>query len=131
MLKANDAAWPELFADVQALSSSRYVENPQHYPSFVASNDGSGLEFSALPRGDRLEVLSDADFWTHYEDLGLSDAQEVAIMNNILEGKPQEKWFDGVFDREAESLTFAQILEGIVADHGWHMYRQGRGGREM
>lgn len=129
MLRPNDVAWPELFADIQALSSSRYVENPEPYPSYVPSSDGSGLEFSALPRGDRMEALSDADFWTRYEDLGLSDAQEVAIMNNILEGKSQEKWFDGVFDREAENLTFAQILDGIAADHAEHI--RGRGGREM
>lgn len=133
MLKPNDPAWTDLFADIQAVVSCRYVESMERpsniFPAYMESRDGSGFEFSELQRGDRMELLTDADFWLHYEDLGLSDCQEVAILNNILEGKPPEKWFDGVFDREAETLTLAQILEGVVEDHAEHM--RARRGREM
>jgi hypothetical protein len=135
MLKPDDPAWVELVADIKALASGRYVEDAERpssmFPAYMKSKDGSGCEFSSLHRGARLELLTDADFWLRYEDYGLSHDQQVAIMNNVLQGKPQERWFDGVYDREAETLTLADFLGRLEPDHLEHIQSRGRDGMEM
>ena len=109
MLKPNDPAWPELVAEIKAVVSCRCDD---------------GFAFGSLHRTEQRDFFHVSGFFNRYRDLGLSDNQEVAIINNVLDGKPQEKWFDGVFDREAETLMFTDILKGIVEDHLEHIQGQ-------
>ena len=134
MLKPDDPAWAELVADIQVLVSSRYVENPEQFsslfPAYVKSKGKGGFEFSSLHRGDQRELFKDTGFFDRYADQGITDGQMLVIMGNVLDGKPQEKWLEGIFDPGKTRMpTLAEILEKIQVPEP--SKTQERGGREM
>jgi hypothetical protein len=98
MLKADDSAFKELSECLGSVASSRYVEDPFHRMPGSFLPRETGLRFDELKPGDQLAVLSRYVPWEHYKDQGLSDAQAGVIFDNIRDGKPQEKWLEGVFD---------------------------------
>jgi hypothetical protein len=98
MLKQNDPAFAELRAALKEVSSSRYVEDPFHRMPGSFLREETGVRFDELNPGDQLTVLSRHVPWEHYKDQGLSDAQAGIISSNIRDGKPLERWLEGIFD---------------------------------
>ena len=81
--------------------STQYSEDREDIfsPEYIPSNEEEpGFEFAVLNRQDRQNVLGEAIAWRHYENKGISHAQQRIILANVLDGKPQENWLDGVFD---------------------------------
>ena len=110
MLKPGDPVFDELAADLQSVASSRYVEGLVHHlPDHFRRSD-TGLKFEELKPGDQLELLNVSLAWDHYEDQGVSMAQAGIIFSNVRDGKPQEKWLDGIFD---EAVLERHKLEGF------------------
>ncbi len=89
MLKPDNPAWATLIADIQIVLSSR-------------SDDG--YAFTSWPRPEQWDFFLVSGFSGPYVDQGMSEAQVTAIIRNALEGKPQEKWLNGVFDGHALKL---------------------------
>jgi hypothetical protein len=110
MLKPDDRVFDELAANLQTVASSRYVEDPFHSSHFIKSD--AGLRFEELKPGDQLALLDGSVDWDHYKDQGLSRAQARIIFSNVRDGKPQEKWLDGIFD---EAVLERHKLEGFKA----------------
>src|SRR5438128_12611814 len=101
MLNRDDPAWSDLIAEIKSIVSSRYVEDPEQFssmfPAYMKSSGNDGFEFASLHRGDQRDLFKDAEFFDRYGDQGITDAQMLTIMGNVLDGKPQEKWLEGVF----------------------------------
>jgi hypothetical protein len=87
----------DLIADIQRLLSSRYVEDRSSVFGPYVSND-SGLRFEELSPADQRDVLTNAPVWGWYDDQGMTHSEQVLIVANVLDGKPKERWFEGVFD---------------------------------
>jgi len=113
MLSPDDPAFHELIADIQRIVSSRYVEDPAPLcsPFYMPSDDEPGFEFASLHRGDQLDLIVDTVSWRRYESQGITDAQQMVIVGNVLDGKPQDRWLEGVFDRDVEKTAFGNILQ--------------------
>jgi hypothetical protein len=116
MLKPNDPAFDALLEDLRSVASSRYVEDPSSItgppsgPYFRRSE--TGLRFEELKPDDQLDLLNVSVDWDHYKDQGLSAAQAGIIFSNFRDGKPREKWLDGIFD---EAVVERDKLEGFKA----------------
>ena len=85
-LKPDNPVWVELIADIKAVVSTRYSEDPEAIfsPEYVPSNEEEpGFQFAVLNRKDRQYVLADAISWRHYENQGISDAQQRIILTNV------------------------------------------------
>ncbi|HUY88410.1 MAG TPA: hypothetical protein VMV10_06730 [Pirellulales bacterium] len=112
MLKRNDPAFDELVADLQSVASSQYREDPFHRSPVHFMKSETGLTFEQLNRGDQLYVLDASVSWEHYKNQGLSNAQAGVIFSNVRDGKPQDKWLDGVFD---EAVLERHKVAGLKA----------------
>jgi len=106
MLKPNDPAFDALLEDLRNVASSRYVEDPSSItgpptgPYFRRSE--TGLRFEELKPDDQLDLLNVSVDWDHYKDQGLSAAQAGIIFSNLRDGKPQERWLEGIFDEAVQ-----------------------------
>jgi hypothetical protein len=110
MLKRGDPVFDELAVNLQSVASSRYVEDPYYLWGVHFMRSETGLRFEQLNPADRLTVLEDTLPWDDYRDQGLSSAQAGVIFSNVRDGKPQEKWFDGVFE---EAVLERHKVEGF------------------
>ncbi len=99
MLKPDDPVWAELIADIEAVVSGRYAEDLDVIfgPAYAPSVEEPGFEFGVLNRRDRQNVLADMVDWRHYENRGMSHAQQRIVIANVLDEKPHEQWLEGVF----------------------------------
>lgn len=119
-LKPGDPAWKELTEVIKDIVSERYVENPDAICSpfcMASTGDEPGFEFAALNRQDRLDLLLDIVPWRDYEGLGITHAQWLAVIENVRDGKPQDRWLEGVFEK-AQKPTLQDILDGKVSVEG-------------
>jgi hypothetical protein len=116
MLKADDSAFKELADRLGSVASSRYVEDPFHRMPGSFLPGETGLRFDELKPGDQLAVLSRYVPWEHYKDLGLSDPQAGVIFDNVRDGKPQEKWVEGVFDESVLENRRISSFKAMVED---------------
>ena len=116
MLKADDPAFKELADCLESVASSRYVEDPFHRMPGSFLPRETGLRFDELKPDDQLAVLRRYVPWEHYEDQGLSDAQAGVIFNNVREGKPQERWLEGIFDGAALENHKIANFKAMVED---------------
>lgn len=57
---------------------------------------GPPLPFSALDRRDKADIIDSFISWDHYGEKGLDWRDQSAIENNVIEGKPPQKWLEGV-----------------------------------
>lgn len=105
----------DLKARIQTVLSSRYVED-RSSPFGPFERCASGVRFEQLPPDDQREVLTDAPFWGWYDNEGMTRAEQLRIIDNVLAGKPQEKWLEGVFDAAAlESHVKPKTEDGKIS----------------
>jgi hypothetical protein len=90
----------DLMERIQTVLASRYVED-RSSPFGPFERCASGVPFEHLSPHDQREVLTDAHFWGWYDNEGMTRAEQLLIIDNVLAGKPQEKWLEGVFDAAA------------------------------
>ena len=112
MLKPDDPALKNLEARLQIVASSRYVAES---PNFWTMSD-SGTRFEQLKPTAQMEVLDSLVDWGHYKDQGLSDAQAGVIFSNVRDGKPPERWLEGIFDGAALENRKIASFKAMVED---------------
>lgn len=125
MLKPDDPAWAKLVAEIKAVVSSRCED---------------GFAFTSLHRTEQWDFFTTSGFYKPYVDRGMTDTQITRTIRNAIDGKPPEKWLEGVFDPvRTRTPTFAEILEASmqkimqksIDDWVEQMETQERGGMEM
>lgn len=107
MLKPGDPAFDKLVADLKSVTSSRYAEQflwSVDDTTVLAKGD-SGARFERLHATEQTEVVKWSIEWSHYENQGLSRAQADAIFRNVQDGKPPERWLEGVFDEAFKAVV--------------------------
>jgi hypothetical protein len=99
-LKPDDPAWADLVTEIESVVSHRFVEDAaaSWRPFYMPSEAEPGFAFASLNREDRLDLLADLVSWRDYKLQGMSYEQQRIVVENVLDGKPQEKWLEGVFD---------------------------------
>ena len=115
-VKPGDPVFDELVAKFQSVASSRYVEDPSHRLPTRFIRSETGLRFDELKRGDQIDTLSDSVHWDYYTEKGLSAEQAGIILSNVRNGKPQEKWLDGIFDEAALERQRVEGFKAMVED---------------
>jgi len=125
-LKPDDPAWADLATEIESVVSHRFVEDPaaSWRPFYIPSEGEPGFAFASLNREDRLDLLADLVSWRDYECQGISHEQQRIVIANVLDGKPQEKWLEGVFDeavlenQKIDSFkTFVEIMKLSPDNH--------------
>jgi hypothetical protein len=118
ILKPDDPVWAELIADIKAVASGRYAEEPDEIfgPTYAPSVEEPGFEFRVLNREDRQDVLADMVDWRQYECRGISFAQQRIVIANVLDEKPQDKWPEGVFDEAFLENQKIASFKAMVGD---------------
>lgn len=91
----------ELLRDLRELTNRQFIyEDPWHgfVPYDGAPTEyqiGPSLPFSELGRRDKADVIDSFINWDHYREKGLDWRDQNAIENNVIEGKPPQKWLEG------------------------------------
>jgi hypothetical protein len=118
MWKPDDPAFAELRAALNDVASSRYAKEflSSVDDTTVLAKNGSGVPFERLSAAAQLEVLRSSVPWDDYEDRGLSYAQAGVIFTNVREGKPPERWLEGVCDEAALENHKTTNFRAMVAD---------------
>src|SRR5690348_914191 len=98
MLKPDDPALKNLEARLQIVASSQYESHWNVGDTTLWTMSDSGTRFERLKPTAQIDVIDSLVDWGLYKDQGLSDAQAGVIFDNVRDGKPQEKWLEGVFD---------------------------------
>jgi hypothetical protein len=135
MLKQNDPAFAELRAALKEVASSRYAEEFLWGvdDTTVLTKSESGVRFAQLKANAQLEVLGSSVPWSDYEDRGLTDAQAGVIFTNVREGKPPERWLEGVCDEAAlenrSAASFRAMVEDIKNSPNNHVFEEMDGNR--
>lgn len=119
MLKSDAPAFAELRAGLKDIASSRYAEEFLWSvdDSTVWTKSKSGVRFEQLKATAQLYVLRSSIPWGDYEDRGLTDAQAGVIFTNVREGKPPERWLEGVCDEAVLENHKAAGFRAMVEDH--------------
>jgi hypothetical protein len=65
------------------------------------------VPFGRLSPGDQREVLTEAPIWAWRDHEGVTRAEQLLIIDNVLAGKPQEKWLEGVSN---QTFTDCEIV---------------------
>lgn len=105
----------DLMASIRTVLSSRWVED-RSSPFGPFERCASGVRFEQLPPEDQREVLTDAPFWGWYDNEGMTRTEQLHIIDNVLAGKPQEKWLEGVFDAAALESHKVADFKAMVED---------------
>lgn len=135
LLKPDAPAWADLVTEIESIVSHRFVEDPgaSWRPFYIFSNGEPGFAFASLNREDRLDLLADLVSWRDYELQGISHEQQRIVIENVLEGKPQEKWLEGVFDeavvenRKIDSFKTSVQIMALSPDN--HVFEEMDGDR--
>jgi hypothetical protein len=126
MLKPGDPVWAELIADIETVVSGRYAEDFDGVfgSTYAPSVEEPGFEFAVLNRKDQQNVLADMVSWRQYACQGMGHDQQRIVIANVLDGKPQEQWLEGVFDeavlekeRIASFERFVTIMKYSPGNH--------------
>lgn len=112
MLKPGDTALKSLEARLQIVASGRYVAES---PTFWTMRE-SGTRFEQLKPIAQMEVLDSLVDWGLYKDQGLIDAQAGIIFSNVREGKPPERWLEGICDGAALENQKIASFKAMVED---------------
>jgi hypothetical protein len=129
MLKPDDPAFKVLEARLQFVASSQYSADS---PTFRTIID-SGIRFEQLKPTAQIEVVDSLVDWGNYKDRGLSDAQAGVIFSNVRDGKPPERWLEGIFDGAAlenqKVANFKAMVEDSRNSNSNHFFEEMDGDR--
>jgi hypothetical protein len=106
-----------LMARIQTVLSSRWAED-RSSPFGPFEKCASGVRFEQLPPDDQREVLTDAPFWGWYDNEGMTRDEQLLIIDNVLAGKPQEQWLEGVFEESALESYKIEGFKAMAGDRG-------------
>jgi hypothetical protein len=135
MAKPDHPAWAELVTEIESVVSLSYVEDPDAPwgPSYTPSEEEPGFSFDSLNRKDRQNLLAEMVSWRQYECQGISHGQQRIIIANVLDGKPPEKWLEGVFDEavlESQKIaSFKTLVEIMKHSPDNHVFEEMDGDR--
>jgi len=135
MAKPDHPAWAELVTEIESVVSLSYVEDPDAPwgPSYTPTEEEPGFSFASLNRGDRQNVLADMVSWGNYESQGISHAQQRIVIANVLDGKLQERWLEGVFDEAVlendKIASFKVMVQDMENSPGNHVFEEMDGDR--
>jgi len=91
------------------------------------------VRFEQLKATAQLEVLRSFVPWSDYEDRGLTDAQAGVVFTNVRDGKPPERWLEGVCDEAAlehhKTANFRAMVEDSKSSPGNHVFEEMDGNR--
>jgi hypothetical protein len=113
MSQRDDRIFQELIDHIRWVVGRRYVEDPEALGSpfyTMASGDEPSFAFASLNRTDRLRLLADMIPWRHYGNEGITADQQRVIISNVLDGKPPERWLQGVFAPTAQEKAFRDLV---------------------
>jgi hypothetical protein len=124
-----------MIGDILAVVSSRYAEDLDFVSGmpYARSAEEPGFEFGVLTRKDRQNLLADMVDWRGYGHRGMSHDQQSIVIANVLDGKPQEKWLEGVFDEavleNARIISFRMSVENMKNSPVSHQFEEMNGDR--
>lgn len=99
----------------------------------VLTKSDSGVRFEQLKVNAQLEALRSSVPWSDYEDRGLTDAQAGVIFTNVRDGKPPERWLEGVCDEAAlenhRAANFRAMVEDSKNSPNNHVFEEMDGNR--
>jgi hypothetical protein len=101
MAKVIDPIAHELLREIRELTGRQFIyEDPWHgfVPYDGAATEyqiGPPLPFGELGRRDKADVIDSFIHWNRYQEKGLDWLDQNAIENNVIEGKPPQKWLEG------------------------------------
>lgn len=133
-MKPDDPVFDELKKDIKEVVSGRYLEDPEAPISGMykrADRGESGEEFGALRWRAREDVICAFVLWKDYLEKGIGWEQQAIIIENIADGKPQDKWLEGVFDEAAlenrKIAAFTASVEDRKNSPAGHHFEEGNG----
>jgi len=135
MLKPDDPVFAQLRAALTDVASSRYAEEFLWSvdDTTVWTTSESGVRFEQLKAAAQVAVLRSFVPWSDYEDRGLTDAQAGVIFTNVRDGKPPERWLEGVCDEAAlknhKTANFRAMVEDSKNSPGNHVFEEMDGNR--
>jgi hypothetical protein len=113
-----DPRFQQLLRDIRGVVESKYVELEEvvtgwHYDR-TRDDDPKGVVFASLHHRYRLDILGELVPWSDYYDDGiLTEHQANRIVSNVLDGKPEKNWLEGIETAEA------WFKDGIAAFEKW------------
>jgi hypothetical protein len=117
MMKPDDPALKNLEARLQFVASSQYVAKSLFsVGDTLWTMSDSGTLFEQLKPAAQMEVVDSLVDWGHYKDQGLSGAQAGIIFGNVRDGKPPERWLEGIFDGAALENRKIANFKAMVED---------------
>jgi hypothetical protein len=118
MLKPDDQALKTLEARLQIVASNQYVARSlwSTGDTTLWTMSDSGTTFERLKPTAQIEVIESLVDWGLYKDRGLTDAQAGVIFSNVRDGKPPERWLEGIFDEAALSNHKIANFKAMVED---------------
>jgi hypothetical protein len=119
MAMLKPGASDELTAEIQSVVGSRYVKDSEPLfglPAYRHTDREDGIAFASLPRRDQLDVIAEEISWKHYKDKGIGWEQARVIRDNVVDGKPPEKWFEGAFDEAVLENRRVASFKACVED---------------
>jgi hypothetical protein len=127
----------ELTAEIRGIVSSRYLMVPGSDigfgPDYRPVGAEDGLAFASLPKKARQHLILEHISWKHYEDKGIGEMHARVIIDNVLDGKPQEKWLDGAFDEavleQRKIASFKAMVEDSKTSPKNHLFEEMDGDR--
>lgn len=118
MLKPDDPAVGDLAAELRKVASSRWEKGDLWNldDTQVWGTRDEGVRFEDLQPADRTEVLDQEVAWKRLTDQGLSNAQAAGIFSNVRDGKPPERWLEGIFDEAVLDERTMASFKAMVDD---------------
>lgn len=137
MLKPDDPVFDQLMKGIKKAVTGRYLEDPDAPISGMYKRAGRGEcgdEFATLRWRAREDVICAFVSWDDYLEKGISKEQQITIIENVADRKPQERWFEGVFDsailENRKIAGFKASVESMKNSPDNHVFEEMDGDRQ-
>ena len=101
MAKVIDPIVHEVLRDLRDLTSRQFVYEDlwcgmvPFDGKLTELQTGPPVPFGELGRRDKTDVIDSFIHWNRFQEKGLDWRDQRAIENNVIEGKPSQKWLEG------------------------------------